>query len=130
MISLDTNVIVRALTQDDPAQAKRASAVLRSDSLHVTKTVLVEVEWVLRKAYGFPADRIHEALARFVGLEGLSVEDRASIVRALDWHARGLDFADALHLASSGAASAFATFDRDLAARATKAHAHPPVRLL
>lgn len=130
MIALDTNVIVRALTQDQPAQARKAAALLRSDALHVSKTVLVEVEWVLRKAYGFPADRIHDALVRFVGLNGLSVEDRPAVVRALDWHARGLDFADALHLASSAAASAFATFDGALARGASKAQAQPPVRLL
>lgn len=130
MIALDTNVIVRALTQDEPAQARKAAAVLRADSLQVSKTVLVEVEWVLRKAYGFSADRINDALARFVGLRGLSVEDRPAVVRALDWHARGLDFADALHLASSAGASAFATFDGALARRASNAQAHPPVRLL
>jgi predicted nucleic-acid-binding protein len=130
MIALDTNVIVRALTQDEPLQARKAAAILRSDALHVSKTVLVEVEWVLRKAYGFPTDRIQDALVRFVGLKGLSVEDRSSVIKALDWHARGLDFADALHLASSAAASAFATFDGTLARRAAKAHAQPSIRLL
>lgn len=130
MIALDTNVIVRALTQDEPAQAKKAARVLREDSLHVSKTVLVEVEWVLRKAYGFPADRINDALLRFVGLKGLSVEDRASVLRALGWHVRGMDFADALHLASSTAASAFVTFDAALARRASQVQATPPVRRL
>ena len=130
MIALDTNVIVRAFTQDEPVQARKAATVLRSDALHVSKTVLVEVEWVLRKAYGFPAGRINDALVRFVGLKGLSVEDRPAVVTALDWHARGLDFADALHLASSAAASAFATFDSALARRALKVQAHPPVRRL
>jgi predicted nucleic-acid-binding protein len=130
MIALDTNVVIRALTQDEPAQAKKAARLLRGDSLHVSKTVLVEVEWVLRKAYGFPADRINDALGRFVGLRTLTVEDRPAVVRALDWHARGMDFADALHLASSAAATAFATFDAALARRASQAQAQPPVRLL
>jgi predicted nucleic-acid-binding protein len=130
MIALDTNVVIRALTQDDPEQAKKAARVLRGSSLHVSKTVLVEVEWVLRKAYGFSADRINDALGRFVGLRALRVEDRTAVVRALDWHARGMDFADALHLASSATASAFATFDASFARRASQAQAEPPVRLL
>jgi predicted nucleic-acid-binding protein len=130
MIALDTNVVIRALTQDEPAQARKAARIMRGDSLHVSKTVLVEVEWVLRKAYGFPAERINRALGRFVGLTALRVEDRPAVLRALDWHARGMDFADALHLASSSAASAFATFDATFARRASQTLAEPPVRLL
>lgn len=129
MIALDTNVVVRALTQDDPIRGKKAAAVLRSGRLHVSKTVLVEVEWVLRKAYEFPPDRIHEALVRFVGLEGLVVEDRPAVLRALEWHRAGLDFADALHLASSSAADSFATFDAALVKRSRRAATTPLARL-
>ncbi len=130
MIALDTNVIVRALTQDEPRQAKRAAAILRSGPVFVPKTVLIEVEWVLRKAYGFAPEAINAGLRKLVGMEGLEVEDRAAIINALTWHADGLDFADAVHLASSAAAVAFATFDGGLATRARRAEAAPAVRLL
>lgn len=130
MIALDTNVIVRALTLDDPVQGRKAAAILRSQDLHVSKTVLVEVAWVLRKAYGFSQERIHPALTRFVGLESLEVEDRPAVERALAWYDQGLDFADALHLASSARANAFATFDGALSRRARAAGAAPRVRLL
>jgi len=57
-------------------------------------------------------------LERLFGLPGVTVEDAAGVARALEWYGHGLDFADALHLASCGQASAFATFDRALRRRA------------
>lgn len=130
MIGLDTNVVVRALTQDEPAQAKRAAAVLSGDALGITKTVLLEVEWVLRGAYAFDREQVNDGLRRLVGLETLDVEDRPAVLQALAWHAAGMDFADAIHLASSGRAESFATFDRALAKAAAKAGARPRVEAL
>jgi len=127
LTSLDTNVVVRALTQDEPTQAKKAAAILERGDLYLTKTVLVEVEWVLRKAYDFAAAPIHEALVRLVALEGLTVEDRPAVLRALEWHGRGLDFADALHVASSAPASSFVTFDGALAKRSAAVGVSPRV---
>ncbi len=51
MISVDTNLLVRILTNDDPIQARRAVRILRSDDIYIPKTVLLETEWVLRHAY-------------------------------------------------------------------------------
>ena len=65
-----------------------------------------------------------------LGLNGLEVEDRVAVVNALSWHAEGMDLADAMHLASSAAATAFATFDAGLAKIARRAEAAPGVRLL
>ena len=130
MIGLDTNVVVRALTQDDPRQAKKAAAVLSADALSITKTVLLEVEWVLRGAYCFDRETINEGLRRLVGLEALVVEDRPAVLQALAWHEAGMDYADALHLASRSAAGSFATFDRAFARVAAKIGAHPPVDAL
>lgn len=130
MIALDTNVIVRALTQDEPQQARKAAAIMRSGPVFVPKTVLIEVEWVLRKAYAFAPGAINDGLRKLVGMEGLEVEDRVAVINALAWHADGMDFADAVHLASSAAAVAFATFDGELAKRARRAEAAPAVRLL
>jgi hypothetical protein len=48
------------------------------------------------------------------------VEEADAVARALAWYGEGLDFAHALHLASSHRAVAFATFDRTLQRRATK----------
>jgi len=118
VIAVDTNVVVRYLVEDDVAQTDRAEAVLRSGAVLVLKTVLLEAEWVLRTSYRFDRNAIGEGLRRLIGLPGVEVEDRAAVARAFAWFDQGLDLADALHLASSGRASAFATFDRTLQRRA------------
>jgi len=118
VIAVDTNLIVRFLVRDDPAQAARARALIDAQPILLLKTVLLEAEWALRKSYGFDRTATAEGLRRLIGLPGVEVEDRAAVARAFAWFDQGLDLADALHLASSGRASAFATFDRTLQRRA------------
>jgi predicted nucleic-acid-binding protein len=118
VIALDTNVVVRFLTRDDPAQAIRAKALIETGAAFVPRTVVLETEWVLRTIYRFKGDAIAAGLTRLLGLPGVEIEDRPTVARALDWCRQGLDFADALHLASSVQAQAFATFDRALQRKA------------
>jgi predicted nucleic acid-binding protein len=123
VIALDTNVIVRFLTRDEPRQAARAKALIEAEWVFVAKTVLLESEWVLRSAYGFEPAAIVASFARFLGLINVEVEDSWTVVRALDWYEEGLDFADALHLACAQRAGAFATFDRRLQRKGRRAGA-------
>jgi predicted nucleic-acid-binding protein len=116
MIAVDTNLLVRVVSRDDPAQSERAVQVLEeADSLWIPKTVLLELEWVLRYTYELPVAVIAEALRRLLGYRKTRIEDRPAVLQALAWYASGLDFADALHLASSSATERFVTFDRKLA---------------
>lgn len=130
MIALDTNVIVRVITRDDPAQARRAAALIRGVDLWVSKTVLLEAAWVLRYTYEFDPLSIHRALSTLVGLENLTVEDRPAVEAALEWQEAGMDFADALHLASSGRAASFATFDQKMGKVASGLTGAPTIELL
>jgi predicted nucleic-acid-binding protein len=131
VIALDTNVLVRIFTRDDPAQAEVAAGVLRREPCLVPKTVLLETEWVLRYTYELEPETILEAFSRLLGFRGVEVEDRAAVLRALRWYRQGLDFADALHLASSGDAESFATFDRTLSSQAARhCEGAPTVELL
>ena len=127
MISIDTNVIVRVLTNDDPAQSKRALRLMRSDTIWISKTVLLETEWVLRHAYALDAKTIGAAFTKLLGVSTIEMEERDVVLRALAWHAAGMDLADALHLAASHAATAFATFDRRLSKLAKRAAVQPAV---
>jgi predicted nucleic-acid-binding protein len=127
VIAIDTNVLVRVVTNDDPEQAKRAMKRMRSDTVWVSRTVLLETEWVLRHAYKLDVAAIGKAFATVLGVASVEVEDRAAVLRALAWYGTGMDFADALHLAASDAASAFVSFDRDLAKAAKRAGAKPEV---
>ena len=120
MLAVDTNVLVRFLTGDDAQQAKRALALFRDAQVWIAKTVLLETEWVLRSLYGFESDRAAAALQALVGLENVHVEDARAVERALNWFAAGVDFADALHLASLDQAEAFVTFDANFRKRAAR----------
>lgn len=131
MIALDTNILVRVLTRDDLDQAEVAAELMKSGGLFICKIVLLELEWVLRFAYGFGRSAIHSAFAGVLGLPDLQVEDEAAVTSALRYYGAGMDFADALHLCSSApAVSAFATFDRALARKVDARSGAKPVRLL
>jgi predicted nucleic-acid-binding protein len=121
VIAVDSNVLVRYLVEDDPDQADRAEAVLLSGAILVPTTVLLETAWVLGSGYRFDRAAIVDGITKLLGLPGVQAEDSAAAGQALTWYAQGLDFADALHLASSGRAEAFATFDRALLRRARAA---------
>ena len=111
MRAVDTNVVVRYLTGDDPGQAARARAVIDAGDVCVSTTVLLESEWVLRSVYGLSRTEVAAALRAFAGLPGLSVESPAVLSEALDHAERGMDFADALHLGAAARCEALLTFD-------------------
>jgi predicted nucleic acid-binding protein len=116
MLAIDTNLIVRYLTGDHPEQSAAAKALIGSEDVFVCTTVLLETEWVLRSVYGYAPAQLAKALAAFAGLPGVSLEDPVLADKALDWTGRGMDFADALHLAKAVGCDAFMTFGQRLAA--------------
>jgi predicted nucleic-acid-binding protein len=118
--AIDTNVLVRFLTGDEPAQAARARKLIESGDIFVATSVLLETEWVLRSGYGFTTERIVQALRGLAGLRGVTLDDPPLVARALDWAEQGLDFADALHLGRAQGCTAFMSFDRRLAKAAAR----------
>ena len=118
MIAVDTNVVVRLLVGDDPEQARRATALFaREPEIFIAKTVILETVWVLHGVYGFSRSEVAEAVQRLAGLPNVAVEDPEQLARALDHLGRGIDFADALHLAASPDGARFRTFDARLIRR-------------
>lgn len=111
MIAVDTNVVVRLLTADNAAQYKASVALFSSATVFIPVTVLLETEWVLRAAYERTTAEVCEALRRVLGLPNVVVADDQRIAQAIAWHERGLDFADALHLALSQGHKTMKTFD-------------------
>ena len=130
MLAVDTNVVVRFLVRDDTRQTARADELFRENRIWIPQTVLLETEWVLRSVYRLDPRRIEEVIRGLGGVPTVVFEDDEDVAHALDWFAAGMDFADALHLASIGPASEFVTFDRKLAASAARAGVVPKVRLL
>ncbi len=121
MTAVDTNVLIRLLTGDDRKQEAAAKGLFESDSIWISKTVLLEAAWVLRSLYGFNQSSIVAALGILLGLENVHAEDKAAVVLALRLTQQGVDVADAMHLASRPPGSSFASFDRDLIQKAKRA---------
>lgn len=121
VIAVDTNIAVRLLTGDDAGQLQRARKLFEEETVFLPKTVLLETEWVLRSLYGLGTREVNRGLEGLVKLPQVQLEDPSAIAQALKWHREGLDFADALHVASSGPVERFVTFDRALARRAKAA---------
>lgn len=121
MIAPDTNVFVRIIVRDDSVQAETAMRSLAAqDGVFVAKTVLLEISWVLSRAYGLTRESLLEALHTILGLPNVEVEDEPAVRQAVDWFESGFDFADALHLASATGARQFMTFDGSLRRRARR----------
>jgi predicted nucleic-acid-binding protein len=121
MTAVDTNVVVRLLTGDDPKQAAAAKALFASEPIWIAKTVLLETGWVLRRLYGYEETAIRDALTKLLGLKNVHSEDEASIATALGLTVCGIELAEAIHLASKPPGAVFVSFDQSFVRRATRA---------
>lgn len=131
MRAVDTNVLVRYYLRDDPAQARIAEKTLSAGDVFVPKTVMLELEWVLRSVAEQPAGKVIDCLSHLIALPGITVEDHDQVETALHRCRSGVDFADALHHAASHACTELLTFDdRRYVRRAARLGLKPPVRLL
>jgi predicted nucleic-acid-binding protein len=137
MIGLDTNVLARYYIDDaGDAQAKHqrqlAKRLIESgQALMVSKTVVLELEWVMSGYYGFSQAEVATVLGHLLGLVHVTVEARDAVEQALANCGAGLDFADALHHASYKTCASIATFDdRKFARRAKKLGMTPAVVVL
>ncbi len=123
MIAVDTNVLVRLLTEDDPKQSAAARSLFAAGPIWIAKTVLLETGWVLRSLYGFEAAAIRDAFRRLLGLKNVHAEDGASVAAALALTALGIELADAMHLSSRPPGATFVSFDQSFVRRAKRAGA-------
>jgi predicted nucleic-acid-binding protein len=134
MIGLDTNVLARYYIDDAAdaqAQAQRVAArrlIESGQPLMVCRTVILELEWVMRGFYGFSQAEAVSVLRHLLSMEQVSVEDRATVEQALSHCEAGIDLADALHHASYRGCTSVTSFDdRRFARRAKKLGLTPPV---
>ena len=120
MIGLDTNVLVRYLTLDDPAQSARASDILereltRESPGFVSAVVVAELVWVLERAYRWDRSAVAAAVEGLLQVEELRLEHEAEVYTAMfELRRSGADFADGLigAIAASAGCSRTLTFDR------------------
>jgi len=128
MIALDTNILARLVTNDDPVQARQSAALIDTgNALFVPLTVMLELEWVLRGAYALGKPEILRSFEALLSVRNINFERQADIQLALQYYQLGFDFADALHHAGTIGCKALATFDQKFKKLATKAKLKPPV---
>jgi predicted nucleic-acid-binding protein len=123
VIGLDTNVLVRFLIQDDPAQGRAATALFRSLSSSrpgwVGLAVILETAWVMKSVRKMDRETIARTLSSLLTVDSLVVEQADALEEALRrFRSTKAEFADCLIAASARAAvcSKTVTFDQ-IAAR-------------
>ena len=136
MIGLDTNVLARYFIVDESdAEAEHQHQAARrliesGQPLMVSKSVILELEWLMRGYYGFKPNEVNQVLHQLLAMSHVTVEDRQAVVDALAIAEAGLDFADALHHASYRECTVMASFDdKKFARRAKRLGLKPLVRV-
>jgi predicted nucleic-acid-binding protein len=120
MIGLDSNILVRYLTQDDPAQSATATQVIErglniANPGFVSVVTMAEVVWVLDRAYSFTDSEIAAAIEGMLQIEVLVIENEKEVFAAMVALKQGKGaFADALiaELGARAGCSHTLTFDK------------------
>ncbi|MBF0441228.1 MAG: type II toxin-antitoxin system VapC family toxin [Oligoflexales bacterium] len=100
MISIDTNILVRFLTQDDKEQCRKIDRFLEkcrknNEIIYVADLVVIETIWVLESAYGFGKAEVMAAIGRVLLASFLEFEDLSLLLRVQSFYQNGsADFSD------------------------------------
>ena len=121
MTGLDTNILVRYLTQDDEEQLRVLLAMLlkKGATFFVSDLVLVETRWTLRALYGWTDEEVADAFQRLLTTHNLEFEDESRLRTAIRAMLTGADFPDELivdRCRTSGCRKV-ASFDKGMAKR-------------
>jgi predicted nucleic-acid-binding protein len=113
-LSVDTNVLVRAVVGDDPVQARIAAQVLtEAELIAVALPCLCEFVWVLRRVYGFSSSEAARAIRALLATANVET-NRPAVEAGLALLEAGGDFADGV-IAYEGSwlgGQTFVSFDR------------------
>lgn len=102
MIGLDTNILVRLLTADEPSQLQTATALLsryegQANSFYINDIVLVELVWVLRRLYQLTQHDVLQAIQSLLASDAFVFEDRTRLNQVITrCNEQSLDFADTM----------------------------------
>jgi Predicted nucleic-acid-binding protein, contains PIN domain len=112
MIAVDTNILARLLIADDKDQLDRVLELLSNNTAWVSRTVTLELAWVLRSRYNFAQSQIAVTIQNLLQAENLVFEDEAELEAAMELAQEGIDIADAIHLCCVPShTTGFKTFD-------------------
>jgi predicted nucleic-acid-binding protein len=123
MISLDTNVLIRYFTEDDPEQSRAAANIIQSLTVDapafIAEVVVIELTWVLEKRYKYNKEAIVSLLKQLLATEQFVIENAQPLITALLRYEKTnkAQFADAVIAVKSEAISAFPIYSFDKNAR-------------
>src|ERR1700736_5010336 len=121
-ITVDTNVLIRAVVRDDKGQARAAAKLLKdAETIAVSLPSLCEFVWVLRRVYNFGQQEIAAAIEALLNTGNVAV-NRPAVDAGLAILNAGGDFADGL-IAYEGnwlGAETFVSFDKRVVSLITK----------
>ncbi len=120
MTFLDTNVILRYLTWDDPAKARRCETLFKKtvegkETLYTTTLVIAELVWTLEKAYGLPRGEIVTHVQQVLNTPNLEIDEKDALQAAVGLYGlKAIDFIDAYNAISmeSNGVKAIYSYDR------------------
>jgi predicted nucleic-acid-binding protein len=123
-VGIDTNILLRLLIDDNPTQReavlKFGKGIGKDYAGFITLISLVEMDWALRKQYGFTKRESVEAVRRVVRLRGIEVQSPDAVIRTLQGVENGDgEFADLMiaHLCLDAGCEHVVTLDRKAASR-------------
>lgn len=102
MIAIDTNILVRYITQDDDSQSKAAESLLakysnKIQSIFINNIVMCELVWVLEKGYSYNQEQIASTVRLILSTEEFAFEHHNILWLALeDYELKKVDFSDSL----------------------------------
>lgn len=119
-VVIDTNILVRYLTNDDPSKAKAVDSFLNKAlkgefKILIPSIVIAELVWVLESFYEIKANEIAELIEAVVNTPGVEVTDKSIIIFALKlYRAKNMDFIDAwiIEFAKNSNVNTIYTFDK------------------
>jgi predicted nucleic-acid-binding protein len=120
VIGLDSNILIRYLTQDDPTQSAKATEIIErrlteENAGFVSIVAMAEIVWVLDRAYGLTARQIARTIERMLQADVLVVENEQEVFTAMIALKQGRgSFADALiaEIGTRAGCGHTLTFDR------------------
>ena len=122
MIGLDTNIVLRYLTQDDPRQSKAANDLIedrltRDEPGHISAITVAEIAWVLKRLYAGSREEIADAIEGLLAAPTIVVEHRSFVRQAVqDFRESTAEFSDCVIGCVNAGAGCDATFTFDRAA--------------
>jgi predicted nucleic-acid-binding protein len=102
MISIDSNVLIRILVDDDPAQAQKARALVsriakEQGKIFLHQIILIETLWVLKRVYGFSKKELISVIEDLLVYDLFTISNSETVEHALEYYKEGkADFSDYL----------------------------------